>query len=368
MTLLHMNDRALNRALLARQFLLQRAPRTPFAVIEHLLGLQSQAPHPPYAGLWSRVEGFDPNAVSNGLRDRSLVRVSSMRGTIHLMSARNARAIRPWLQPTYDRLLRANAAFPKLDGLDLPELVAFGRQELTARPRSLAELRPALLERWPDRDPAALALAISDLVPIVQLPPRGLWRAAGKPVLMPLEAWIGDEETAAAELDDVVLRYLAAFGPANAADMQTWSGLMGLHDAFARVRSQLITVMDGKRELVDLPDAPRPDPDSPAPVRFIAEWDNLLIGHQRRTRIMSEENRKRIATPNGMVPGTVLIDGFMNGTWKVIEGKGSAELVITPFLPITPGIRNELEEEGLRLLTFLTPDATANRDVSFHSL
>ena len=364
MTTPSMNERALNRALLARQLLLERATLPAHDAIAHLIGLQSQAPHPPYTGLWSRLAEFDPDTVSHGLTDRSLVRASTLRGTVHLMTASDAASIRPHLQPTYDRLLRANQAFPKLDGIDFEELAAFGARQLTERPRSLNELRPALLEQWPDRDPAALALAVSDLVPLVQLPPRGLWRTTGKPVLAPLESWLGP--TGATEpVEAFVRRYLAAFGPANAADMQTWSGLMGLKPVFERMRPELIAFHDGSREIYDLPEAPRPDPDTPAPVRFIAEWDNLLIGHQRRARIISEANRKRIATPNGMVPGTILIDGFVQGAWKIEKRAGDATLAITLFRSIDDADRADLEQEGEKLLAFLSsPETTRHLSVA----
>jgi hypothetical protein len=351
-----MDDRALNRALLARQLLLQRATLTPFAATEHLIGLQSQAPHPPYTGLWTRLADFDPELVSAGLLNRSLVRASTFRGTVHLMSARDAQGVRPLLQPTYDRLLRANAAFPKLQGLDFDAIATFGRRELGDRPRSMHELHSAILAHWPDRDPAAIALAISDLVPLVQIPPRGLWRTAGKPLFTPLDTWIG-ELADPPPLETFVRRYLTAYGPATPQDMHTWSGLMGLKEAFERVRPELLAIPHGKRILFDLPEAPRPDPETPAPVRFIPEWDNLLIGHKVRTRIIPEAYRKRIATPNGMVPGTVLIDGFMNGTWKVKEEKDGAALAITLFSPIATAECTDLEQEADRLLAFLCPDA-----------
>ena len=357
-----MNDRALNRALLARQLLLERASIAPHAAIEHLIGLQSQAPHPPYTGLWSRLAEFDPHLVSNGLLDRSLVRATTMRGTVHLMSARDYQGIRPNLRPSLNRLLRANPAFPQLEGLDLAEVADFGRRELTAQPRSLNDLRPALLEQWPDRDPAVLTLAISDLVPVVQTPPRGLWQTNGKPTLAPAESWLGPFPDPY-PMEAVVRRYLAAFGPANAADMQTWSGLLGLKEIFERMRPELIVIDDGKRQFFDLPDAPRPDPDTPAPVRFIAEWDNLLIGHKQRTRIMSEANRKRIATPNGMVPATILIDGFLQGTWKIERGKNIATISITLFIPIAPAVQDELEAEARSLLAFLAAE-TANQQLN----
>jgi len=352
-----LNERGLNRALLARQLLLERSRLTPYQAIEHLIGLQSQAPHPPYTGLWSRLDRFEPDVVSSGLLDRSLVRAGTLRGTVHLMSARDSLGIRAYLQPSFDRLLRANIAYPKLAGLDFDELAAFGRRELTAQPRALNDLRPALSERWPDRDPAAIALAISDLVPLAQLPPRGLWRTSGKPIVAPLDVWLDELAEPVPPVETFVRRYLAAFGPASPVDMQTWSGLMGLKEVFERMRPELISIGNGKRELFDLPEAPRPDPETPAPVRFIAEWDDLLIGHRRRERIISDQNRKRILTPNGMPPGTILIDGFMNGTWKVASEKGSATLVITLFTHIDAADRADLEQEGERLLTFLAPDA-----------
>ena len=358
-----MDERALNRALLARQLLLERLAIAPREAIERLIGLQSQAPQPPYTGLWSRLEPFDPDIVSQGLLDRSLVRVSTMRGTVHLMSSRDAAGMRPLLQHEYERLLRANAAWPKIAELDLNEVAAFGRDALTAEPRSLKALRLAVSERWPDLDPAAITVAIAGLLPIVQLPPRGLWQQGGNPVLTPLDAWIGVPSEPIA-IDQWVRRYLAAFGPASSTDMQTWSGLFDLKPVFERMRPELIVVRVGKRELFDLPEAPRPDSETEAPVRFIAEWDNLLIGHKQRSRIIADEDRRRIATPNGIVPGTILVDGFVNGAWKIVREKTHATLMITLFRPVAAGVRDELEAEGNRLLTFLTP-STESRFVEF---
>jgi hypothetical protein len=162
-----------------------------------------------------------------------------------------------------------------------------------------------------------------------------------------------------------MLRYLAAFGPASVQDAQAWSGLTRLRPVFDRLRPRLCTFRDERgRELFDLPDAPRPDPEIPAPPRLLPEWDNLLLSHADRTRVIAEEHRRAIWSNNGIVPGTLLLDGFVSGTWKLTREKASATLRIRPFAPLTTADRVATEEEGARLLAFAAEDA-APRDVVF---
>lgn len=361
-----LGQRALNRALLERQLLLRRSKMPALKAVEHLVGLQAQAPNAPYFGLWTRLQGFRQEELSALLIDRQVVRLVLMRGTLHLVFGRDARMLRPLVQPMLERTLKTGSAHArKLTGMDLEALVAAGRAHVEEQPLTYTELGALLAERWPDREPTALAQAIRILAPLVQVPPRGVWGSGGQARCTTVESWLGQPLDAAASADEMVLRYLAAFGPATVMDAQAWSGLTRLGEVLERLRPVLRTFRDEQgRELFDLPDAPRPDPETPAPVRFIAEFDNLLLSHADRTRVISDEDRKRIITPNGLVPGSLLVDGFFRGTWKLQQGRGTATLLIEPFKRLSARERAEVTEEGERLLTFAAAEAP-RRDLQF---
>lgn len=361
-----LSQRALNRALLARQLLLERHTLPAEAAIAHLIGLQAQAPNPPYVGLWSRLEGFQPEDLARLITERRAVRIALMRNTVHLVTAEDALTLRPLVQPVFDRDLYRNVTHgPGIRGIDLEALVAAGRALVEERPRTLKELGELLQAQWPDRPGAALAYAIRNQLPLVQVPPRGIWGQSGPAACTTLEAWLGRPLDPAPSPETLVLRYLAAFGPASVRDAQTWSGLTGLRAVFARLRPQLVSFRDERgTELFDLPGAPRPDPDTPAPPRLIAEFDNLILSHADRTRVISDDARRRIATPNGIFPGTILVDGFVSGTWAIERRRDAATLRITPFAPIGERDRAGLAEEGMRLLQFAAADATSH-DVEF---
>ncbi len=361
-----LSQRALNRALLERQFLLRRSKLSVPKVIEHLVGLQAQAPNPPYYGLWTRLEGFRQEALATLLLDRQVVRIVLMRGTIHLVTARDARMLRPLMQPMLEHFLRTHATYGRdIAGMDLEALVAAGRALVEEEPRTTTELGALLAERWPDHDPASLAQAIRAMAPLVQVPPRGIWGVGGQTRCTTLESWVGGPLDSAPSLEELVLRYLAAFGPASVMDIQAWSGLTRLSTVTEGLRPRLRTFRDEQgRELFDLPDAPRPDPETPAPVRFLPEFDNVLLSHDDRTRVISDEDRKRISTRNGMVPGALLVDGFFHGTWKLQRARGTATLLVEPYRRLSAQDRAAVTEEGTRLLMFAAADAKAH-DIQF---
>ncbi|WP_336320146.1 winged helix DNA-binding domain-containing protein [Streptomyces lavendofoliae] len=344
--------RDLNRALLARQLLLERSSMSASQAVEHLVGMQAQAPDPPYVGLWTRLAGFRVGDLSRLVSDRQAVRLVLMRGTLHLVTARDCLRLRPVLRGPLERQL-AGAFGKHLTGLDLAEVAALGRELVEKEPLTLGVLGARLAERFPGRDPFALANAVRNLEPLVQVPPRGLWGESGQAVHTTAEAWLGrplDEDDTP---DDIVLRYLAAFGPASVKDMQTWSGLTRLTAVVRRLAPRLRAFRDENGvPLYDLPDAPRPDPGIPAPVRYLPDFDNILLSHADRSRILTEEQRRRVFTRNGLIRPTFLVDGFVHGMWRIERGRGSAALVLSPFSPLTGKARAELVDEGMRLLDF----------------
>ena len=344
-----LTDRALGRATLARQLLLERAALDPVAAVERLVGLQAQVPHDPYLALWSRLDPFDPDEVGRRMEDRTLVRIVVMRGTIHLVTGDDARVLRPLVQPVLDAELARHAEFaPQLAGLDLGPALAFARSLLTEEPRTGAQLRAAMAERFPGQPAPALAYACRCLLPLVQVPPRGVWRRTLQVTLAPLETWVGGPVDERASLDDLVLRYLAAFGPASVADVATWSRLTGLREVVERLRPQLRPFRDERgRELFDLPDAPRPGADVPAPIRVLPEYDNVLLSHSDRSRFGTDQERRMVAAL-GPVKGTVLVDGVVRAVWHH-EGP----TMVVEHAPLSRRVAATLELEARRATRFL---------------
>jgi hypothetical protein len=360
--------RALNRATLERQLLLRRADLPALDAVEHLVGMQAQVPLDPYTGLWSRLERFRPQGLAQLLLDRKAVRIVVMRATIHLVSADDCLLLRPLMQPVLDREIARHPQFgPALLEVDLEPVLAFARTLVAERPRTGAELRAAMEERFPQHDAAALAYACRCLLAFVQVPPRGVWGRTAQVASTTAEAWLGRSLATDSSIDEVVLRYLAAFGPATVADVATWSRLTGLREVVDRLRPRLRTFRDERgRELVDLPDAPRPDLDTPAPPRFLPEYDNVLLSHADRSRFVSQEQRARLSRAAGPARGSVLHDGFLCGTWRIDRdpSTGAATLVVSHLEALTKRAAARLAAEGRRLLRFLASDADAH-DVRF---
>jgi hypothetical protein len=354
-----LDRRALNRALLERQMLLRRGTLSVPDAIEWLVGMQAQVPLQPYVGLWSRLESFQPDELAGMILDRSAVRVGAMRTTIHLLTARDCVTLRPVMQPVLERAFLNSPFWKQLKGMDMGEVMAAARALLEASPRSPSELGKLLSERWPDRDANSLAYACRFLLPLVQVPPRGVWGKTGQPRHTTAEAWLGRPLSGDGAPDEVVLRYLAAYGPATPADIRTWSWLTGVREVLERLRPRLRTFRDEReRELFDVEDGALPDPDSPAPPRFLPEYDNALLSHDDRSRIVSDTDRKR----DYLGKGTVLIDGFVGAMWRVARDKRAATLEIAPFDVLQPSTVAEVTDEGARLLEFLAADADS-RDV-----
>ncbi len=346
--------RALNRTLLGRQLLLERAARGPLDVIEHLVGMQAQEPPDPYVALWSRIDAFDPRTLSRLIEERRAVRGSTMRTTLHLMTARDFLSLRPVLQDVLERAFRSSPFAKDLVGLDVAAVVAAGRARLDSEALTTARLGELLAEHWPDRNPTSLAYAVRFLLPVVQVPPRGLWGKKARPVAMTAETWLGQRLEVDSVPDKAVLRYLAAFGPATVSDIRIWSWLTGLREVVERLRPRLRTFRDDAgRELFDVADGLLVDPDTPAPVRFLPQYDNIFLSHDDRSRIGGDHAAGHEFGWKGMV----LIDGFIDGAWRVRRERRQATMTVELFAPVHGPRRVEIEEEAARLFAFVAFDA-----------
>ena len=361
-----LGPRALNRALLARQLLLERSDAPVEHALEALVGVQAQAPDAPYVGLWSRLVGFRPDELAAALVERRAVRTPLMRATLHLVTARDALGLRPVVQPALAKSFAGSAFAPLLAGVDLDALHEAARDLLDARPLTRPDLARLLGERWPGHDATALAYAVTYLLPLVQVTPRGVWGSTGPAAWACTGTWLGagGPPAGGTTVDDLVLRYLAAFGPASVRDVQTWSGLTRLREVADRLAPRLRRFRDdGGTELLDLPDASRPAPDAPAPPRFLPEYDNVLLSHADRTRINPDRRPVPLPPGNGAACGTFLVDGLLAGTWEVSGRDPGAVLAVRPFGRLAEATASAVTDEAARLLAFLAPGATGVRIV-----
>lgn len=354
-----LSRRALNRAMLDRQLLLRRSKMTALEAVEHLAGLQAQAPNPPYFALWTRLHGFRQEDLASLLLDKSVVRIALMRGTVHLVTPSDALAWRPIVQPLYDRSVLGNTQHgPDIKGLDHQEIARTARKLLGERPLSSAGLGAELAKHWEGVAPSSLVHVARALLPLVQIPPRGVWGKSGQPTYQTTEDWLGAEPDTAPSPEAMFRRYLAAFGPASVQDAQAWAGITKLGEVAERLRPELRTFRDENgRELFDLPEASRPDPDTPAPARLLGPFDQTVLSYADRTRVISDEHRKVVITQNGLVKGTILVGGMVKGFWEIETVKKAASVVITPFERVPKRDLDTLESSAHRLLTWAHPKA-----------
>ncbi|MEV7421398.1 winged helix DNA-binding domain-containing protein [Streptomyces sp. NPDC091212] len=348
-----LDARALNRATLARQHLLRRSGTSTAEAVAHLCGLQAQEPQEPFVGLWSRLSGFEPGQLDDALTGRTVVRTHLMRRTVHLVTADDALAWRA----RHDTMLRQRVVGTyrrELAGIDLDEVAAAGRAVMADRqPRTMSQLVQAVEDRWPGPPRRVLGeLLVAALVPMVQLPPRGLWHRSAGVRNLPLATWLerdidplptGDGDPVGQQL---LRRYLAAYGPAAGADLRAWCGLAGLPAAVKAAREELVVFRDERgRELFDLPDAPRPHPDTPAPVRFLPAFDNAILGYHDRGRVIDVPHLGLSVAGHR----TVLVDGRVTATWAVRDHR----LRISPLRALTAPEQEAVRAEAQGLATFL---------------
>lgn len=304
-------------------------------VLRHLGGVQGQAPNPPYAGLWTRVAGFRIADLTELLEAKQAVRSTIHRATLHVLASDDFVAFRAMAQPIFERGLRGSWG-RWLGDTDTAAVLQVGEEFFAGEPRSAFELRHLLSERWPGVDPLALTAVCRYLMPLVQVPPSGLWEYYKPALLTPAERWLGTPLAPAGEPDALIRRYLAAFGPATAQDFSKWSGITNVSATFARLRPELrrFQAEDGTL-LFDLPGMPMPSEHVAAPVRLLPEWDNLLLAYAAKTRrrVLPEQYRGRVFTNNGLIRATILVDGFVAGTWKVERTDGAPAFGYELFEP-----------------------------------
>ena len=326
-------------------------------MLEHLVGLQAQIPLVPHLALWDRLADYDPAELDGLMTSRQVVRTQLMRTTIHTVTAADALALRPLLQPVLDRTFASTVWGQRLRGQDVAAVVAEAAGLIADRPLGRAALQRELAARHPGLDAEAVAFGVSYWVPWVQPVPRGLWGASSAAVMTTVSAWLGPSSTPPASPDDVVLRYLRAFGPASVMDVQAWCGLTRLREVVDRLGARLRRfVTDDGVELVDVPDGPLPDPDTPAPVRFLAEYDNVVLSHADRSRVVAPGDHVLLQGGPGGWCGTVLVDGRIQATWAARRDGDATVLTVRPSLPLSAAERTDVVEEGGRLLAFLAPD------------
>lgn len=340
-----LTDRQLNRATLARQWMLERADVAIPDAVAFLLGLQAQTSAGPYQGLWNRLRGFRHEDLTALILDKSLLRATTMRTTLHLHTATDMRVIRPAMQPVLDRAWTTTFR-RRVGDIDPDAVQRRGVELLDAAPLTSGALGKRLAETWPDAEPLGLAQLLHCRETLIQIPPTRIWGHGGPPLLSRIETWTGASLGPAIDLPDLVLRYLAAYGPASVMDMQNWSGLTRLAAAFDVVKDQLVTYQgeDG-RPLYDIQGGLLPDPDTPAPVRFMPEYDNVWLGFADRYRIQPELARSRMMLVNGYI-AAYTVDGFISGNWTVSRKKDLLTITILPFRALTKAESADVEAEA----------------------
>ncbi|APB00854.1 winged helix DNA-binding domain-containing protein [Nocardia seriolae] len=347
--------RTLNRTLLLRQKLNERVSMPAADLVRHLVAVQAQEPNWPYIGLWTRLAGFRHEELSSLLQDRTVVRATTIRRTVHLTDAADYRWLYPTVRPAVAPALRSVHLRDAIEGLDIVELATAGTELLTGRTLPRRDLGRQLAARFPGREPRALVHALGIIHPLLHDADAGTWGAwRGRSVSVSLaEEFLAAPLSETPQPETLIRRYLAAYGPATIADIQEFAGVTRLSEAMTRLGPELVVLRDDSgRELFDLPEAPLADPDLPAPIRFLPAFDNSCLGHRDRTRIIGDEDRRRIAKiASGGVP-FYLVDGFVHGRWD-LDG---STIRVTPWHPLSKATEAAVRAEAEHLLPMFSPD------------
>ncbi len=349
--------RELNRTHLQRQHLLHRADMTVGDMLSAVAGLQAQEVKDPYLALWSRLNGFRHEHLGAMLEDKSAVRASLMRGTIHLVTAPDYLTFFPATYQLHLRAVHSVSSARMVPREHHAAIAAQARELLEQQALTAAQIGDSLKEPWPNDDARSLSQVVRFLLPLIQVPPRGVWgpRISSRPAWTLPHNWLGtDVPEEVRPPHELLRRYLRAFGPASLPDMSSWSGLTGLRSAITDLADELLTYRDEAGVvLYDLAGLEIADPATPAPVRFLPGFDNALLGHKDRTRIISKEHQILISTQNGMFASTFLVDGFVSGMWRVKD----EHFELAAFGEMTGHDRQAVEREAVQVAPFWTGDA-----------
>lgn len=350
-------NRQLNRATLARQMLLQRSDMTTVEAVRFLGGLQAQQSNDPYIGLWSRLNGFSHQALTALIVDRTLARATTMRGTLHLHTADDLIGFRALVQ-NYLMATWRSGFRKRFAGQDEAAVHREGLKILKQGPTTIGAVGKVLGDKFPKADPLALAMMMQMRETLIQVPPTRIWGNGSAPMLERAETWLGRRKPTLSRTD-LVRRYLAAYGPASIQDMQTWCRLTKLSVEFKAIEKELVVFeSEDGRVLYDLPDAPRPDPDTPAPVRFLPLYDNIYLGYDNRRRMLEERDLRHVNLFTTFKP-PVVVDGVLAAGWVVSRKKDGARLVIEPSHKLTKKEIRAVEAEGEPFLRFMEEGATS---------
>ena len=343
-----LTQRALNRALMARQLLLERQDIAAADAIARVGGLQAQAPVPPFVGLWTRLRDFDERELQDLIDTGAVVRATLMRHTIHFVPADDYVWLRNSIQPALESNFGAQTG-KRLAGVDVEPFLEAARRDFAQRSLTFAEIKQLIRSLDPDSDVDAIAYGVRTHLRLIGLPNASRWRFGGRAPFVLAEDFL-KRRLAPADPRELVRRYLAAFGPATPADATAWSGVSGMRAVVEELRDELRVFRDeAGRELFDVPDAPLPDPDTEVPVRFLPEYDNTLLGHRDRSRVIADEHRSLVYIGAGLMSGTILLDGFAAATWRVKDG----EMGIEPFRKLTKAEQRAIEPEAEALVAWL---------------
>ena len=342
---MRLSPRRLNRTLLHRQHLLERTDATPPEMVGHLVGLQAQENLAPYLSLAARLTSFDPHEVTAGLEDRTLVRFLTMRGTVHLLVADDALTLRQWTAPVHEREIKISQSIGPARDVDRDAFVSALSELLEGDPLPQKALGSALAERFPDVPATQLGQLARSAAPLVQCPPRGTWQGSGGVVYQYVDRWLG-RPLVEPDVEEIVRRYLRAFGPATAADVTAWSGVTRLAPVVKGMTDLVAHEDEQGKPLYDLPGLELADEDTPAPVRLLGQYDNVWLSHAGRDRVTTAESRKIWMGLNGGMACTVFADGMLVGLWRVVDGRVELQSTIRE---LTKREQSELDDEITRV-------------------
>lgn len=346
---MELSARVLNRTLLTRQHLVDRTTMSVPAMVGHLVGLQAQENQPPYVALAARLRDFDPYDITRGLESRALVRLLTLRSTVHLLLTDDALMLRPFTRPVHDRERRISPNIkPALD-VDAEAFSRAVRAALADGPLPVKRLGEVLADRFAGIPANALAHLARVSEPLAQLPPRGCWKQSGGVTYQYVDTWVG-RPLRTPDPTAIARRYLAAFGPASAADLTTWSGVPGMPAVLASMHDLVSHTDPAGKKLVDVVSGVLADPDVPAPVRLLGVYDNAWLAHAGRDRVTDPAKRARWMGANGGVCSTIFVDGMLEGLWRIEAGR---PVIVELFRSLSRSERSELDGELDRVVALL---------------